>query len=132
MLVHAKDHPEILLGDFVAKTCMTMYTAGAVSGKTPGPQRTQIIEDCDVTFATFQVAKEGLDVASLDTLVLATPFKSWGGFQQGKGRIERRYKNKKDPLVVVLDDVEIGPAHAMCKALRRQILAHGFRFKNTT
>ena len=131
VLVHAKDHPEILLGEFVASPCMNMYTAGAVSGKTPGPQRTQIIEDSNVTFATFQVAKEGLDVASLDTLVLATPFKSWGGFQQGKGRIERRHKDKKDPLVIVLDDINIGPAHAMCKSLRRQILAHGFRFKNT-
>ena len=80
-----------------------------------------------MTFATFGVAREGLDVAALDTLIFASPFKAWGAFQQGKGRIERRHKDKKTPVVIVLDDYNFGPARAMCKHLRKSIRANGFR-----
>lgn len=84
-------------------------------------QRTAIISDSDITFATFQVAKEGLDAPALDTVFFTSPFTSWGGFQQGKGRVERKFVGKKEPIAVIIDDVKIGPAHKMVKKLRSKI-----------
>lgn len=130
VLVHAAVHPKILLDNFNQTELKNRYTATAVSGTTKGPDRTRLMAEADVTFATFGVAKEGLDVASLDTLVFATPFKAWGAFQQGKGRIERPTPNKKDPMVIVLDDTTIGPAAAMCNSLRRLIRANGYKYRN--
>jgi superfamily II DNA or RNA helicase len=130
VLTHSKDHPKVLLQKLLDTECMNRYTAGAVTGDTSGDMRTQVIRDSDVTFATFGVAREGLDVAALDTLVFATPFKAWGAFQQGKGRIERKSPGKKEPIVVVIDDYKFGPAGAMCRNLRRKIVANGFRHKS--
>ena len=78
--------------------------------------------------ATFGVAKEGLDVASLDTLIFATPFKAWGAFQQGKGRVERITAAKQDPIVVVVEDKHIGPSRALCRSLKNQIRTKGYRY----
>jgi superfamily II DNA or RNA helicase len=128
VLSHSKDHPEILREKFLDNPRMKRYTAGVVTGDTKGPERTSTIESCDVTFATFGVAREGLDVARLDTLVFATPFKAWGSFQQGKGRVERRNPGKKEPIVVVIDDYKFGPAGAMCRHLRKAIASHGFTY----
>ena len=130
VLTHSKDHPQILLEKFLDSSCKESYTAGAVSGDTSGELRTKIIEDSDVTFATFGVAREGLDVAALDTLIFASPFKAWGSFQQGKGRVERKHGDKKSPVVIVIDDYKFGPARAMCNHLRKSIRANGFKYKD--
>jgi superfamily II DNA or RNA helicase len=132
VLVHAAKHPEILLEKFSSSKLGKDYTAAAVSGKTKGEERTRLMEGADVTFATFGVAREGLDVASLDTLVFATPFKAWGAFQQGKGRIERIVSSKKEPLVIVIDDHKLGPSAAMCNKLRRSIRLKGFSYKDVS
>ena len=129
VLCHSVKHPENLrdLGklsqDFKGKKM------GCVTGATKGPDRVKIIRECDVTFATFNVAKEGLDVAQLDTVFFVTPFKAWGSLQQGKGRVERQHPGKKDPLVVIFDDVRIPPATAMCRSLKRSLKSNGFTFR---
>lgn len=130
VLTHNAEHPEVLKNLFDRAGGAKNLTSGAISGKTSGPERTQIIQQSHVSFATFQVAREGLDVAALDTVIFATPFKAWGAFQQGKGRIERRYPGKKDPLVVVLEDSGIGPCNGMCRSLKRAIAQHGMRYVN--
>jgi len=129
VLSHSAQHPEILDKLFKQQHQDSRLTSGAISGMTPGARRTKIIEDSDVTFATFQIAREGLDVAALDTVIFATPFKAWGAFQQGKGRIERAKAGKQAPIVVVLDDVKINPAKAMCRNLRANIRAHGMQYE---
>src|SRR5690606_35505252 len=43
----------------------------------------------DILFATFQMAKEGLDIPELDTLFLATPNSSAITVEQSLGRIAR-------------------------------------------
>jgi superfamily II DNA or RNA helicase len=129
VLTHSAEHPELLKGMFDGgEGGAKNLTSGAISGKTAGAERTQIIQQSNVSFATFQVAREGLDVAALDTVIFATPFKAWGAFQQGKGRIERKVAGKKDPIVVVLEDVGIGPCRGMCLSLRRAIAQHGMRY----
>jgi len=120
-LTHSAQHPEILSALVVDRKSWAPYKVGVVTGATPGDQRTNIINESDVTFATFQVAREGLDAPALDTVIFATPFSSWGGFQQGKGRVERKYEGKKGPIAILIDDKNIPPAHRMCQKLRRKI-----------
>ena len=50
---------------------------------------------------TFSMAKEGLDIPSLDTLVLATPK---GDVEQSVGRIQRPSETKKTPTVIDIVD----------------------------
>lgn len=120
-LTHSAAHPETLSELVLDRANWRSYKIGVVTGATPGEQRTNIIDGSDVTFATFQVAKEGLDAPALDTVIFTSPFASWGGFQQGKGRVERKYEDKKDPIAILIDDKNIPPAHRMCKKLRRKI-----------
>jgi len=129
VLAHSKVHPALLNESFLDNPSMKRYTSGVVTGDTPGVDRTRIIKESNVTFATFQIAREGLDVVELDTLIFCTPFKSWGAFQQGKGRIERQLKGKREPLVLVVDDIYLGPSTSMCRALKRNIVSHGLPFK---
>ncbi len=120
-LTHSAEHPEILADMVARRNSWSTYSVGVVTGATAGDQRTAIISDSDITFATFQVAKEGLDAPALDTVFFTSPFTSWGGFQQGKGRVERKFVGKKEPIAVIIDDVKIGPAHKMVKKLRSKI-----------
>lgn len=52
----------------------------------------------DTIIATYALAKEGLDIPSLDTLHLATPQKDRATVVQSVGRIERNIEGKKEPI----------------------------------
>ena len=52
-----------------------------------------------VIVATYQLAKEGLDIPSLDTLHLCTPTKDPIAVKQSAGRVERAYEGKLPPVV---------------------------------
>lgn len=56
---------------------------------------------CAVIFGTFSLAQEGLDIPSLDTLVLATPASD---VTQAVGRILRAAPDKASPLVLDIHD----------------------------
>lgn len=127
VLTHLVDHTAVLGALFETIYGTNRYRLGAVTGATPDSARTEIIRQSQVTFATFQIAKEGLDVPELDTLLLTTPFRDWGAFQQCKGRIERRCK-KQLPQVIVYDDINIGVCAALCKTLRKGMNEHKLRF----
>ena len=92
-----------------------------VTGDVSRESRRVALSRAKVICATFSLAREGLDVPSLDTLFLITPFRDWGGFQQAKGRVERAYKDKLAPIVVMYDDFLVRPAAEMCKSLRREL-----------
>jgi superfamily II DNA or RNA helicase len=128
-LSHSVQHPEELAKLAKEDSEFALYKVGCVSGKTKGKDRLRIIEESDITFATFQVAKEGLDIVQLDTLFFLTPFKAWGSLQQGKGRIERQFPGKKEPIVIIFNDVSVGPSSAMCRSLMRSLRLNGFKFK---
>lgn len=51
-----------------------------------------------VIIATYALAKEGLDIPSLDTLHLTTPTKDKVTVIQSVGRIERNIEGKKEPI----------------------------------
>lgn len=57
-----------------------------------------------ILFATYQLAKEGLDIPCLDRLVLATPTRNKVIVQQSIGRIQRPAPGKTGALVIDLVD----------------------------
>lgn len=56
--------------------------------------------EIDCIFATYQLAKEGLDVPSLNYIVLATPEKDETTIIQSVGRVGRKADNKKVGKVI--------------------------------
>ena len=58
-------------------------------------------EGCNLLLGTFQMAKEGMDIPELDTLLLATPKTD---VEQAAGRILREVSGKRKPMVVDLVD----------------------------
>ena len=120
VLVHAAKHPGILSEDLDARA-PGEFTACVVTGSTPPADRTGLIASHQVTFATIGVATEGLDAPSLDTIFFATPFRAWPIFIQGKGRVERLFDGKKNPLAIVLHDPHIGLPNGMTQGLMREM-----------
>ena len=76
-------------------------------GVTPQEERDKAGE-YDVIFGTMSLAKEGLDIPSLDTLFFATPTGSDITVQQAVGRIVREHEGKKQPIVIDFVDSKIG------------------------
>lgn len=62
--------------------------------------------ELDCIFATYQLAKEGLDVPNLRTLVLATPEKDETTVMQSVGRVARKFDGKGYGMVVDFVDEE--------------------------
>lgn len=60
--------------------------------------------ELDCVFATYQLAKEGLDVPNLRTVVLATPEKDETTVIQATGRVSRKFDGKDCGLVVDIVD----------------------------
>ena len=59
-----------------------------------------------ILLATYQLAKEGLDVPCLDRLLLATPVKDYAIVVQSVGRIARVCDGKSEPVVYdYVDDI---------------------------
>ena len=78
--------------------------AAFIHGKTPKKEREQVMNDVrqgkyTFLFATYSLAKEGLDIPLLNTLVLLTPKKDKAITQQSIGRIMRPLEGKKQPVV---------------------------------
>jgi len=73
-------------------------------GRMTKKQRAEVLQRANdrqiqVVCATT-VADEGLDLPSLDTVVLTTPTKAMGRIQQRIGRVMRPHPEKKDPIVI--------------------------------
>jgi len=60
--------------------------------------------NADLTWATYQMAKDALDMPSKDVGIMATPI---GDPRQAVGRIIRRTENKKTPIWVDLIDSKV-------------------------
>lgn len=74
-----------------------------IDGKTKPSVREKALEEMrDGTkkflFATYSLAKEGLDVPRLERLFMATPQKDYAVITQSIGRIARTYEGKDDPI----------------------------------
>ena len=77
---------------------------GKMTSKKAKAMREQAIEDMRqgrkrYLFATYALAKEGLDIPRLDRLYLATPQKDYAVITQSIGRIARTFEGKAEPVV---------------------------------
>ena len=77
--------------------------SGKMTSKTAKAEREQALEDMrngnkKYLFATYALAKEGLDIPCLDRLYLATPIKDYAVVTQAIGRIARTCEGKSEPI----------------------------------
>ena len=80
-----------------------------IDGKTKKDIREKAIQDVrdgkeKVLFATYGLAKEGLDIPRLDRLILASPHRDKATIIQAIGRIERKFEGKDKPICYDLVD----------------------------
>ena len=85
---------------------------GKMTSKKAKAQREQAIEDMRTgkkryLFATYSLAKEGLDIPRLDRLYLTTPQKDYAVITQSIGRVARTFEGKDDPVVYDYVDNQI-------------------------
>ena len=82
---------------------LTAMIDGKMTSKSAKAKRIQAIEDMRsgrirYLFASFGLAKEGLDIPRLDRLYLTTPKKDYAVVTQSIGRIARTFEGKGQPV----------------------------------
>lgn len=80
-----------------------VMVSGKMTSKTGKAKREKAIEDMRTgkkkyLFATYSLAKEGLDIPCLERLFLTTPQKDYAVVTQSIGRIARTYEGKAEPI----------------------------------
>lgn len=121
-ITHSRDQAELLHERYEG--------SGLCIGKMDSKKRLQMLKERQVTFATMQIASEGLDAPALDTLFILTPFGNHNALQQCLGRIQRTHPGKKSPLAVVFED-NIKFCHALCGKLRQYLKKQSYTIKKT-
>lgn len=107
-LEHLSTMLEMLPADMQEKAVMI---SGKMTTKKGKAEREQAIEDMRTgnkkyLFATYSLAKEGLDIPRLERLFMATPQKDFAVITQSIGRIARTYEGKVDPICYdFVDDI---------------------------
>ena len=98
------EHLENLMG--LLPPTMKPYAvmiSGKMTSKKGKAEREQALEDMRTgkkkyLFATYSLAKEGLDIPCLERLFMATPQKDYAVITQSIGRIARTFEGKADPI----------------------------------
>ena len=119
-----RDNPSLILSDRLGhlETLMSMLPAdmredavmvsGKMTTKKGKAEREQAIADMrsgakKYLFATYSLAKEGLDIPCLERLYMATPQKDYAVITQAIGRIARTSRGKEDPVCYdFVDDIQ--------------------------
>lgn len=113
------DHPALVLSDRLEHLAALIGKLPAelqkdaimVSGKTSKAERERIMDDMRqgrkmYLFATYSLAKEGLDIPRLERLFLTTPQKDYAVITQSIGRIARISDGKREPVCYdFIDDI---------------------------
>ena len=123
-IVENRENPALILSDRLGhlETLMSMLPAdmredavmvsGKMTTKKGKAEREQAIADMRTgekkyLFATYSLAKEGLDVPRLERLYMATPQKDYAVITQAIGRIARTSKGKVEPIAYdFVDDIQ--------------------------
>lgn len=103
--------------------------AGMITGSTPQESRMAILRNSNPIFGTFQLAREGLNKPTLDTLYIVTPFSNANDLQQSWGRIQRQCDGKKQPLVRVFEDTAFACCTKSCNSLRGVLRRFNYPFE---
>jgi len=123
VLSHSVAHVEELQG------YLSGMGAGMITGDTPQDQRMSILRLSNPIFGTFQLAREGLNKPTLDTLYIVTPFGNANDLQQSWGRIQRQCEGKKEPLVRVFEDTAFSCCAKSCSSLRTTLRRFNYPFE---
>lgn len=118
----------IELADMFKETCAELgirATFGFYVGGMTEQERT-IASNRQAIFATYQFAKEGLDIPELDTIVFGTPK---GDIIQAVGRIQRIMAGKPKPIVFDLVDNAITMSRGLFKKRMKQYEAQKWEIK---
>lgn len=104
ILGHSLEHLDNLMLETLRRNHGKGHAYRFVNGNTKKKEREAAIEDmregrAQFLFATYQLAKLGLDIPRLNRLVLATPVKDKTSVQQAVGRIMRPFDGKGTPIV---------------------------------
>jgi len=126
VLSHSVNHVEMLYN------YLSGMGAGMITGETPQESRMAILRNGNPIFGTFQLAREGLNKPSLDTLYVVTPFSNSNDLQQAWGRIQRRFANKKEPLVRVFEDAAFTCSVKSCGNLRGVLRRFNYPYERVT
>lgn len=103
--------------------CSQVENGVQIDGNTPKKEREQALEDArngkyKYLFASYSLAKEGLDVKILSNLVMATPVRDFAIVTQAIGRIQRPYEGKTKAMVYDFVD-PVGLLHKFFTDRRR-------------
>ena len=96
---------------------------GTMTSKKGKSKREKAIKDMQegkekVLYASFNLAKEGLDIPCLTRLILASPKKDYAVIVQSVGRIERKTERKKEAIVYDFLD-NLGICNSMYNSRKR-------------
>lgn len=114
-IIAESDKPSLILSDRLEHLENLMNTlphsmqeksvmiSGKMTSKKGKAEREQALEDMRTgekkyLFATYSLAKEGLDIPCLERLFMATPQKDYAVITQSIGRIARTFEGKADPI----------------------------------
>ena len=112
ILKECKNNYTLVLTDRISQMEFLQRKLGygnIIDGKTKKDVRERKIQEVRngkerVLFATYGLAKEGLDIPRLDRLILASPHRDKATIIQAVGRIERKFENKTKPVCYDLVD----------------------------
>lgn len=110
VLSHRVGHLERLLELLPEKLFeKAAYINGSMTSKKQKALREHYIEQMrkgekQILFATYNLAKEGLDIPRLEVLIMATPYKDYAIITQAIGRVARVFKGKTKAMAVDLVD----------------------------
>jgi superfamily II DNA or RNA helicase len=103
---------------YVKELIQEPSNAGLMIARVPTEMRMSMLRSKNTIFTIYRYGLEGLDDAELDTIIAAEPMTAKNAIQQFVGRILRKRKREKFPLVQFLED-DVGPYIGMCKVVRR-------------
>lgn len=124
-LLGERDHYNLILSDRVdhlrllyeclpvSLQLVAAVIDGKMTSKRQKAERERSLEDMRTgkkryLFATYKLAKEGLDIPRLDRLYLTTPQKDYAVIVQSVGRVARVCEGKDQPLVYdYVDDIRL-------------------------
>jgi superfamily II DNA or RNA helicase len=107
MLAHEK-HPTLVLTDRLSQSEILFKAIGrqdarVITGKTNKEVRRAALDDmrlgrANILFASYNLAKEGLDIPRLSRLYMLTPHRDSAVIEQAIGRIARVHPDKTDAI----------------------------------
>lgn len=90
-------------------------------------QQRKISAQKQVILATYQFAREALDIPELDLVLMATPV---ADVEQAIGRILRFAADKKEPLVIDFVDEKVPYLRGLAKHRRKQYARLGYKIEH--